>query len=1002
MRTIIFLSSYLLSSIISAQPAPPQWQQILQSVTPQEQAILQQGWQWIDQVRQEETKARAGLKELNWTFGRSAFTAHNSTEYPDRLAAIHWSLQQKLEQANAFFDKNLRSIQKLGGFSNNSAFQPALLWEYAQICVGDLEILKLTFLETAVAIAQQSWQFQASFFEIELAQLYDRYGMKEAALQLLLDMDVAGIEENTALQKDRLSLLCSIYLDKDEYAAALPYAQALAKIVEPLYSAGQLNYQEAIEILITTGDVFEGLQEWEQAKIYFEQAESIARDSKQNFGPNFLHGKAYSKAAQVHGRLGDPSWQQAFDQLYSPQVINEWLTPQNGVVDSLFIASLLYDMGKPEQAALLLNKMDLRAQTREPLNQYLSPVNYLTSLRKLSHQAKIHGEIELLKKINYALVIDLKFQIFYAQEGLSNYALSQLVGQFREDFRQYQISNLLSDRPDLSKLASTTHYASSEINNLIRNNEQVGVFEASKSVDPFEKNLYQEWVDIKSRLSGRYSGGYDGTEPDIIATEMQLVTVENLMRLSQVYLKNPTTDGVFGGIETNLTESTEMSLLRKDEAIVEFVRIPFNGKNFDATDENRYYAISRRNVGDPEELEWDEEYGMVKMYYPPENAFQFTYLFEEKELKNIIGQNTNSMSDGIAALYQSRGAGAVNAPRTANLSQLYQLIWQPLENQLEGIKKIYYTKSGMLNQIALAALPAHDGQLLTERFELFTKNGTDRLSIENERGDLFAENPTAVVYGGIDFNNTESAGSTINSENLLANNSRSLLHSATQRGAVGSWPYLAGTKTEVEKLMAQFKNSSVSYKYFEAAQATEESFKHLGIEGNSPDILHIATHGFFLPEKVKGAYGSKGFGDCENPLIRSGLLMAGGNRAWAGDTPADGSEDGILTAYEISVLNLKNTKLAVLSACETGLGDLEGAGIGEEVHGLQRAFKLAGVDYIIMSLWKVPDAETVVFMETFYKKWLGGMSVRRAFRASQLELSKIYKPYEWAAFVLIN
>lgn len=108
------------------------------------------------------------------------------------------------------------------------------------------------------------------------------------------------------------------------------------------------------------------------------------------------------------------------------------------------------------------------------------------------------------------------------------------------------------------------------------------------------------------------------------------------------------------------------------------------------------------------------------------------------------------------------------------------------------------------------------------------------------------------------------------------------------------------------------------------------------------------------------------FRQSDNPLIRSGLALAGANNAWRGK-PVAGVEDGILTAYEVANMYLPNTKLAVLSACETGLGDIQGS---EGVYGLQRSFKMAGAANLVMSLWKVPDAETAEFMQEFYKTYL--------------------------------
>ena len=183
-------------------------------------------------------------------------------------------------------------------------------------------------------------------------------------------------------------------------------------------------------------------------------------------------------------------------------------------------------------------------------------------------------------------------------------------------------------------------------------------------------------------------------------------------------------------------------------------------------------------------------------------------------------------------------------------------------------------------------------------------------------------------------------------------------------------------------------------------KANEEEFKKLN--RNSPNILHIATHGYFysksegIDDEIINIYETS-----DNPLIRSGLIFSGANPAWQnGNNPFKG-EDGILTALEISNLDLSNTDLVVLSACETGLGDIEGS---EGVYGLQRAFKMAGVGLIVMSLWDVPDKETKEFMTNFYTNWLRGQPVRLAFRNTQIKMLNKYReqPEKWAAFVLFE
>jgi CHAT domain-containing protein len=165
----------------------------------------------------------------------------------------------------------------------------------------------------------------------------------------------------------------------------------------------------------------------------------------------------------------------------------------------------------------------------------------------------------------------------------------------------------------------------------------------------------------------------------------------------------------------------------------------------------------------------------------------------------------------------------------------------------------------------------------------------------------------------------------------------------------------------------------------------------------------LATHGYFFPNPTGGKKGKSGYASVQHPLLRSGLILAGANRAWSGEEIPDGEEDGILTAYEIADMDLSNTELVVLSACETGLGDVDGS---EGVFGLQRAFKTAGVKYILMSLWNVKDQKTYEFMTAFYELRNKGKDIPAAYQEAQAKMRAKYAlpfaPRNWAGFVLLN
>ncbi len=219
---------------------------------------------------------------------------------------------------------------------------------------------------------------------------------------------------------------------------------------------------------------------------------------------------------------------------------------------------------------------------------------------------------------------------------------------------------------------------------------------------------------------------------------------------------------------------------------------------------------------------------------------------------------------------------------------------------------------------------------------------------------------------------------------------------------------LPATKHEVEDIGAFMRQKGWDVQIYTGYKALEEQVKKV----QSPRILHIATHGFFAEdiklEKQTSFMGMDSRAAIENPLLRSGLAFAGAERTRT-DTSGvrlSSVEDGILTAEEAQYLNLDSTELVVLSACETGLGEIVN---GEGVYGLQRAFRAAGARSILMSLWKVDDLATETLMKNFYKHWLDdGMTKHDALWQAKLDLRndknhpEWAKPYYWGAFVLIG
>jgi CHAT domain-containing protein len=270
-----------------------------------------------------------------------------------------------------------------------------------------------------------------------------------------------------------------------------------------------------------------------------------------------------------------------------------------------------------------------------------------------------------------------------------------------------------------------------------------------------------------------------------------------------------------------------------------------------------------------------------------------------------------------------------------------------------------------------------------------------------------SQNQTAVLYGGLkyDLEVKEMAMENKKYEFEMNNSYLAMRGYSTDTTLRKGWEYLIGTLQEVDQISRLMKENKYYVTKHTGATGNEESFKSLSGSGNG--IIHIATHGFFLPieESKKNLFMQMRIEDQRetsggvDPMLRSGLMLSGGNRAWQGEKISDSIEDGVLTALEISWMDLRGTDLVVLSACETGLGEVSSEG----VFGLQRSFKQAGVKTLLMSLWEVNDQATRYIMTEFYSNLLSGKDKRTAFLEAKRKCKeKFSEPQYWAAFIMLD
>ena len=308
------------------------------------------------------------------------------------------------------------------------------------------------------------------------------------------------------------------------------------------------------------------------------------------------------------------------------------------------------------------------------------------------------------------------------------------------------------------------------------------------------------------------------------------------------------------------------------------------------------------------------------------------------------------------------------------------LTFAKIEPKLDGTSDILVAPDGMLNLVPFAALVDDKQEFLIKRFTFtYLTSGRDLLRLNIK---------TKPQGGGVIFADPTFDASTPTSDDK-----------ATSRGQRSvdlssiSWPQLPGTRQEAQEVVKTMKK----FKLYAGEQATESQLKQL----HGPRILHLATHGFFLRDKPRTPSRGLELPDAllapppptENPLLRSGLVLAGANQL------GSGGEDGILTSLEATGLDLWGTKLVVLSACQTGDGKVTN---GDGVYGLRRALVIAGAEGLIMTLWQVDDFATRDLMVGFYRELHKGRARSSALRDIQLELlaqPKYAHPYFWASFV---
>lgn len=492
--------------------------------------------------------------------------------------------------------------------------------------------------------------------------------------------------------------------------------------------------------------------------------------------------------------------------------------------------------------------------------------------------------------------------------------------------------------------------------NLAARSIEMGISQTLRDIAKTDStNLSQSLMLRRSELLSKYNSieKRDSLKRDIIDIEKELLrTNPNTIQSIINYV----------GSEAEIRKN-----LKSDEAIVLFCYVP----EMDSPTEVRTYYGAYVILGN------DSITHLIK-------------LCEVDEVEDIF-YNNHPSTEFISNLYNED-----------NAATLYNMIWSPLDAILNNVKTIYYSTTGPLGQLNHEAFIDSNGKrigLVRDMRLISNPARTNQDSKVNISGDI-------ALFGSPSFNisvnNMAIASSKYDSYSGDGNMNMLALRGEILRDG---WSLLPGTKEEIGSISSILSGSNqCAVKRYIGDDATEEAVKALS--GNSPTILHIATHGFVISNQ--GQYDESvfaksmtGISGKNEFMLWSGLILAGGNNTWTGKEIPYGVEDGILTSDEISRLDLSNTKLVVLSACETGRGHIDPV---DGIWGLQRGFKLAGGQSILMTLWKIPDSTTAIFMETFYSELTKGHTPRESLHIAQKYLihNGASDPFYWAPFVILD
>ncbi len=781
-----------------------------------------------------------------------------------------------------------------------------------------------------------------------LAGLYQeqgKYQQAEPLFQRALALREKVLDKEHPSVATSLNNLAALYRLQGNYQQAEPLFQRSLAIREKVLGNEHLSVAQSLNNL---AGLYQDQEKYQQAEPLFQRSLAIREKVLGNEHPSVatgLNNLALLYRDEGKYQQAEPLFQRAL------VILEKLLGKEHPLVASSLnnLAGLYQDQGKFQQA--------------EPLYQ-----RSLAIYEKLL--SKEHPDIALsLNNLAtfYLAQDDSNRATDFLRRGLEveqrNLNLIFAVGSEQRKQRYVKTFSGTTDISvslSLQKAGKNPTAASLALTTVLRRKglvldavaDSIQILRSQLESNPETKKLFAQWLQVQQQLSS------------LVFSESEKQTANSKTQLEQLEAKKAQLEAAISTKSAEFrtqTQPVELAAIQakipKDAALIEIVQYkPYNAKAKTYAQKwgkARYVAAVLRSQGEPKWVELGEA----------------------------------AVIDQLAVNF--RAELATKRPFKENARKLYQQVMEQIRPLLGNARHILISPDGQLTVIPFEALRDEKNQFLIQNYAFsYLTSGRDLLRFQS--GVNKASAP--VVLADIDYDNQVQAVAVAKTTGVRGEQN-------LRSGDLAQLAFdpLNATKDEAAAIKKVLPNAKVLL----GQDASETAVKQL----QNPSILHLATHGFFITDIEQNLNASReiqltpppqNIVQIENPLLRSGLALAGFNQRKK--VPA-GSDDGVLTALEVAGLDLRSTELVVLSACDTGSGDVK---VGDGVYGLRRALVIAGSQTQILSLWQVDDAATKDLMVKYYQNLKAGQGRHEALRSAQLELlnsSNYQHPMYWAAFV---